>query len=103
MSPQLPEVPIPGYRTSRELWDSALGDLKLQMTKATFATWLRDTWIADYRPGTPDRHKEDCLVIGVRNEYAGDWLAHRLSPLIARTLSGLVGHPVQVEFEVGGP
>ena len=103
LSAQLPEVLIPGYGNSRELWDSALGDLKLQMTKATFATWLRDTWIADYRPGTSDRDKEDCLVIGVRNEYAGDWLAHRLSPLIARTLSGLVGHPVQVEFEVGRP
>jgi len=103
LTAQVPEVPIPGYGNSRELWDSALGDLKLQMTKATFATWLRNTWIAEYRPGTPDGDKEECLVIGVRNEYAGDWLSHRLCPLIARTLSGLVGHPVRVEFEVGRP
>ncbi len=100
-TPQIPQLLIPGYGDSRKLWDSALEDLKLRMTKATFATWMRDTWIADYRPGTRGSGEEDCLVIRVQNEYTAEWLANRLSRVITRTLSGLVGHSVEVEFKVG--
>jgi hypothetical protein len=28
-----------------QVWQSVLGQLKLQMTQATFDTWLKDTWI----------------------------------------------------------
>jgi len=36
----------------------------------------------------------------VRSEYARDWLEQRLQPIVARTLSGVLGHQVEVRFVV---
>jgi chromosomal replication initiator protein len=73
-------------------WKATLGELELQMTKATFSTWLKDTCLL--------RHKENLYVIGVRNAYAKDWLENRLCDTILRTLSAIVDSPVKVEFVV---
>ena len=73
-------------------WKATLGELELQMTRATFNTWLRDSRLL-----TSD---DDEYVVGVRNDYAKDWLENRLSETIARTLTTLVGKPVSVRFVV---
>ena len=39
------------------------------------------------------------VVLGTPNEYVKDWLENRLHTPIRRTLSGITGHPVEVEFE----
>ena len=77
---------------AHEIWQAALGELQLQMTKATFDTWLRDTTLVSYEDGT--------FVIGVHSGYAKDWLENRLLGIIKRTLIGLVGHAVEVKFVV---
>ena len=78
-----------------EVWGKALEALKLQMTRATFATWLAQTWVIEV--------DSDEWVIGVPNAYALDWLSHRLAPMIARTLSWAAGAPATVRFVVGAP
>ncbi len=93
----LPDFPIPGGPNSSELWETALRDLSLQMSKATFDTWLRGTWIVGYEPPA-DGVEPDRFVIRVKSEYAVGWLSHRLAPVVVRTLERLVGRPVQVEF-----
>ncbi len=64
----------------------------MQMTRATFTTWLQGTKALAY--------ENDEFVIGVRNDFAKDWLENRLQDLISRTLSGVVGEPVTVRFVV---
>jgi chromosomal replication initiator protein len=64
------------------------------MTKATFNTWLRDARLLRCQEGKT-------YTIGVRNDYAKDWLENRLQDTIARTLSAIVGHPVELLFVVG--
>ncbi len=66
----------------QRLWQAALGELELQMTRATFDTWLRDTHCIGMENG-------DTLVVGVKNGYAVEWLENRLAPIIRRTLHRL--------------
>ncbi len=75
------------------IWSAALGELQLQMTQATFETWLRDSTLLRYDDGT--------FVIAVKNGYAKDWLEHRLSGTIKRTLARLADRTVGVRFVVG--
>ena len=75
-----------------KLWPLVLANLRQQMTKATFNTWLVDSHILT-APSTPA-----FWVVVVRNEYAYEWLTNRLSPVIERTLVGLVGSKVVVCF-----
>ena len=74
------------------IWKATLGELELQMTKATFATWLKDARLLSYENGE--------YVIGVRNDYAKDWLENRLKETILRTLNAVAGQPVQMRFVV---
>lgn len=66
----------------QRLWQAALGELELQMPRATFDMWLRDTHCIGMENG-------DTLVIGVKNGYAVEWLEHRLITVIERTLHRL--------------
>lgn len=73
-------------------WKATLGELELQMTKATFNTWLKDTCLL--------RHADNLFVVGVRNAYAKDWLENRLRDTILRTLAAIVGTSVEIQFKV---
>ncbi|MFL7794857.1 MAG: chromosomal replication initiator protein DnaA [Anaerolineae bacterium] len=74
------------------VWSATLGELQLQMTQATFDTWLRGARFLKFEDGS--------FVIGVKNGYAKDWLEHRLLPTIKRTLCRLAGRPADVHFVV---
>lgn len=74
-------------------WKATLGELELQMTKATFNTWLKDAQLLE--------HENNTFKIGVRNDYAKDWLENRLQGTISRTLSAIVGESVELDFVVG--
>lgn len=77
---------------AEQIWQAALGELELQMTKPAFNTWLRNTSCISYEDGT--------FTIGVANAYTKDWLENRLLGLIKRTLIGIVGRSVEVKFAV---
>ncbi|MCP4427411.1 MAG: hypothetical protein GY803_23225 [Chloroflexi bacterium] len=66
-----------------KVWEAALGELELQMEQATFNAWLKDARFLDA--------EGDTFVIGVRNEYAQDWVATRLQGTILRTLEAIMG------------
>lgn len=75
------------------LWRVVLGELRLQMTGATFNTWLLDS-VALSETGND-------LVVGVRNAYAKDWLENRLIDTINRVVWAYGGSSeVKVRFEV---
>lgn len=61
------------------LWKTVQGELRLQMTQATYNTWLRDAKLRLNGGGVA------YVVVG--NEYAAGWINGRLAPVIARTLS----------------
>ncbi len=75
-----------------QVWKAALGELQLELTRATYETWLNDARLVAYEDGA--------FVIGVANTYARDWLEHRLRPVVLRILTRLAGRTVAVRFVV---
>ncbi|HMK09471.1 MAG TPA: chromosomal replication initiator protein DnaA [Anaerolineales bacterium] len=71
-------------------WEAALGQLQLELPRATFDTWVRDAELLTYEDGT--------FVLGVPNAYARDWLDQRLKAPFVEVLSRLAGRTVEVRF-----
>src|SRR5829696_1253337 len=79
---------------AEQAWQSVLGQLQMEMPRASFDTWVRDTRPISYQDGT--------LTIGVRNAYARDWLESRLASTVSRLLVGILNASVNVDFVVNG-
>lgn len=77
---------------SQMAWQAALGQLQMDMPKASFDTWVRNTKVINASEGI--------FTIGVQNAYARDWLDSRLTSTVSRLLTGLLGFPQQVRFIV---
>jgi chromosomal replication initiator protein len=77
---------------SEQVWQAALGQLQLEMSKATFETWMRDTQLLTQEDGA--------FVVGVTNAYAKDWLENRLRSTVKRILTSIVGRTVELRFVV---
>jgi hypothetical protein len=77
--------------TPEMAWTAARGELQLEMTRATYDTWIKPTVLLSVN-GT--------WKIGVTNKHAQEWLEHRLKSTVKRVLIGLVGHAVEPEFVV---
>jgi len=77
---------------AEQAWQSVLGQLQMEMPKASFDTWVRDTKPLSYDNGT--------LTIGARNAYARDWLESRLSSTVSRLLTGIMNLSVGINFVI---
>jgi len=73
-------------------WQIVLGQLQMEMPKASYDTWVRDTHPMGYENGV--------LTVGVSNTYARDWLESRLSSTVSRSLIGIMNRNVAVNFIV---
>lgn len=75
-----------------DIWKVILGELELSMTTATFDTWLKDSRLLSMDEGA--------FVVGVRNQYAVDWLENRMKPVVVRVVEGVLGKAiVSIRFE----
>jgi chromosomal replication initiation ATPase DnaA len=61
---------------AEQAWQSVLGQLQMEMPRASFDTWVRGTKPLSYQDGTS--------TVGVRNAYAREWLASRLASTVKR-------------------
>ncbi len=77
---------------AKQAWQSVLGQLQIEMPKASFDTWVRDTYPLSYENGA--------LTVGVPNAYARDWLDSRLASTVSRLLVGVLDANVAVNFVV---
>ncbi|HTP01358.1 MAG TPA: chromosomal replication initiator protein DnaA [Anaerolineales bacterium] len=75
-----------------QAWQSVLAQLQMEMAKASFDTWVRDTRPLSYDNGI--------LTIAVPNAYARDWLESRLASTVSRLLIGIMNTNVSVNFVV---
>jgi len=80
---------------AQRLWQTVLGELQLQMTRATFDTWLRGSQAIGC--------DAEGLTVQVRHSYAVDWLQNRLLPVIQRTVRRHAGATMKVRFTDRGP
>ena len=75
-----------------QAWQSVLGQLQMEMPRASFDTWVRDT--------RPIRFDNGLLTISVRNAYARDWLESRLASTVSRLLISILDSNISVNFVV---
>jgi len=77
---------------AHQAWQNLISQLQMEMSKATFDTWVRSSEFIKYE-------KQE-FTIGVHNAYARDWLESRLSSTVNRILTGMMNEPVSVQFIV---
>jgi chromosomal replication initiator protein len=81
-------------RTPKEIWDIALGDLQVQVSKPNYRTWFSKTIGLSYQ--------DNQFIIGVPNTFAAEYLEKNQRSLIGKALTGLTSPEVQVVFQVNG-
>lgn len=77
---------------AQALWQQVLGDIKLQVTRATYEQRFKGTWL---------EQRGTAYVVCARDPHTVEWLAHRLKGLVTRTLERWAGGTIQPEFACG--
>lgn len=73
-------------------WQAAIANLEVDMSRATFSTWVKPTHLVGF--------SDDTFVIGCINAYGRDWLTDRLTTTLQRFLTGVLNREVKVSFVV---
>jgi hypothetical protein len=73
-------------------WQAAVANLELDMSRATFSTWVKPTHLVEF--------SDDTFVIGCINAYGRDWLTDRLTTTLQRFLTGVLNREAKVSFVV---
>jgi chromosomal replication initiator protein len=82
-----------GVRSAQQIWDTALGELQLEISKPNYQTWLGKTVGLSYL--------DSKFIIGVPNTFVAEYLEKNQRSLIAKVLTGILQHEVDIEFKVG--
>jgi chromosomal replication initiator protein len=78
--------------TAQRVWDAALGQLQIHVTRPNYETWLKDT--------RGLRVENGHFVVGVPTEFVKEWLGTRMKGIVSQTVGGILGHPTEVSFEI---
>src|SRR3989304_1034545 len=78
--------------TTKELWENALVELELTISKPNFNTWFKDTHIVRVEEGT--------VALGVPSQFARDWLSTKFHKDILHSLRTLSDSVRQVEYVI---
>lgn len=77
---------------TRQLWDSVLVEMELAVSKASFHTWFKDTFIA--------RHEEGTVFLSVPNAFVKEWLTNKYHNSILKHMRDLAPGIHSIEYLV---
>ena len=75
-----------------QIWETALGELEIEVNKPNFRTWLGGTVGLTYQDGD--------FTVGVPNTFVAEFLEKNMRSLIEKVLTGLTKSNIQVHFQV---
>lgn len=81
--------------SNEELWKAVLGEMELSLTKANFATWLKNTAII-----SRDRSQ---VTVSVPNGFIKEWLENKFNRKILDSIRVLSPEIREVKYLVGRP
>ena len=82
-------------RSANEIWEAALGELQIQVSKPNYRTWLEKTAGLEYQ--------NNRFIVSVPNVFVAEYLDQNQRSLIEKTLIGLTSSPgINVSFQVDG-
>lgn len=76
------------------LWQTALGELEVSLSKANFSTWFKNTFIYSFDEGAGE------IIIGVPNSFHKEWLENKFNPQILKTLLKLDSRTKGLKYKV---
>jgi len=79
--------------TNEQLWQTALGEVELNISRANFITWFRDTFVL--------KNKDGIATIGAPNGFSKEWLENKYNKLILRALRNVSGDIKELKFIIG--
>ena len=77
----------------KELWQTVLGEVELNISKASFITWFRNTKIHS--------QKEGLVTISAPNGFTKEWLENKYNKLILKILRNNSSDIKEVNFIIG--
>ena len=77
----------------QELWQTVLGEVELNISKASFITWFKDTKITSKKDGA--------VVISAPNGFTKEWLENKYNKLILKILRNKSADIKEVKFVIG--
>lgn len=77
---------------TKQLWENCLAEIEVDVSKANFSTWFKNTSIL----------KEDMgiIYVGVPNEFVRDWLKNKYHKLITKTIADVYENMRAVEYTI---
>jgi len=75
------------------MWQSTLGEMEVQLTKAHFATWLKNS--------RPIDKKDDTLFIALQSNFAKTWVEEKYQKNIIGIVRNMDTSVKKIEFVVG--
>lgn len=78
---------------NEQIWQAALGELELTLSKANFTTWFKNTHILQNEDGE--------FVIGVPNAFTKEWLKSKYNKNIAKALQNITNTRIKkISYEL---
>lgn len=77
---------------AKDIWERVLGELQLQVSKANYTTWLANSYGASFSDGV--------FIVEVPNAFVAEWLTKRLSSLVKKTLTKIIGLDINIQFSI---
>ena len=76
----------------KQMWEAALGQLQLQVTRPSYETWLKGTVGIAFDDGE--------FVVGTPSAFVAEMLEQRMYSLISQVMEKIVAQPVEIRFQV---
>jgi len=73
-----------------QVWQSVLGEIELNLSRANFTTWFKNTFISEF--------DDEKVVVCVPNTFTKVWLEKKYHEQILKALEGIVGKKVSKIF-----
>ncbi|MFC1931296.1 chromosomal replication initiator protein DnaA [Chloroflexota bacterium] len=84
-----------GTRSAKEIWEAALGELEIQVSKSNYRTWLEKTVGLSFQ--------DSSFVVSAPNTFIAEYLDKNQRSLIEKTLINVTSYSdIKVTFQVDG-
>lgn len=77
-----------------QLWQLALGEMEMQLSRANFATWLKNSRLIDKNDGT--------FVVALPNNFAKEWVQNKYHKNLLGAIRNYDASAKKLEFTVQG-
>jgi chromosomal replication initiator protein len=78
--------------TNEELWQAALGEIELSISKANYITWFKSTNILSKKDGQ--------VIISVPNAFTKEWLENKYNKLILKALRNISKEMKEIDYTI---